>query len=187
MGNRIHAALIAAVMVIAAVPARADVVADWAELQSAFEKAANTGTPLPFDAVKYQSYGKVALAMFEAANAIDRRYVSYLGMAPAPAGASDVAAVDAAARDALAALYPGKFEQIDKAYVMVIDAVPAGPARDAGIAVGKAAAAAALAAGGRDPALVPGAYRPGGAPGKWVPSGVPFPPEAVTMRPWFMK
>lgn len=179
----LKAAIVATAMI--ANVAQADAVADWAELQTAVAKAEQNPNP-PFDADRYHSYSRVMLAMFEAANSVDRRFVSYLGLPAAAPGASDVAAVHAAARTALAAIYPDQKAQIDKAYAMAIAGVAAGPARDAGVAAGEAAARAAVKAGGRDLARQVGVYRPHGAAGQWVPSTIPFAPEDVTMRPWFM-
>ena len=79
-----------------ATAAHADVVADWAELQTAIGKANETPFGV-FDPALNQAYGKVGLAMFEAANAANPRYVSYLKLPRAAAGASDIAAVSAAA------------------------------------------------------------------------------------------
>ncbi len=177
--------VICGALALLSAPARADVVSDWSELQTAIDKGVDNPDD-SFQADTYQAGSKLTLAMFEAANGIDRKYESWLKLAPPPKGASGLAAVDAAARDMLVALYPGQRKKIEKAYTLALMAVPAGPAREAGVSFGRAAAVAALSAGGLDPALPKGSYRPIVSVGKWSASGVPFPPEYVASRPWFM-
>ena len=172
-------------MAFVATAARADVVSDWAEMLTAIEKA-QFDPNAPFDVKTAQTQSKTELAMFEAANSVDRRYRSWLELPAAAKGASQVAAIATAAHDALVNFYPSQQDKADKALSLSLMDVPSGPARDAGIAAGKAAAVAALAAGGVDPALPMGAYRPTAPTGKWSASGVPFPPEMATFRPWFM-
>lgn len=170
---------------LASATANADVVSDWSELQTALDKAADDPNT-PFDPAMFQASSKTALAMFEAANSVDPKYVSWLKLGRAPAGASQVAAVAVAAHDVLLVLYPAQKEKIDRALVFALADVAAGARRDAGVAAGHTAAVAALAAGGIDPALPKGTYRPTAPAGKWSASGVPFPPEIVSFRPWFM-
>ncbi len=128
----------------------------------------------------------MSLAMFEAANAVDRRYRSYLGLPLVAKGASSQAAVATAAHDVMLACYPSQSQSIKDAYVLALAAVPEGPGREAGIAAGKAAAVAAMAAGGIDPALGQAVYRPTAMPGKWAPSSLPYDPREMQVRPWFM-
>lgn len=177
--------LAATAMIGAAVPASADMVSDWAELQTSVHTASEDPQG-SFDPDKIQAFGKVALAMFEAANAAQPRYQSYLKLAPGPAGASADAAIAQAAHDVLVKLYPGQIQTISDNLLVSLSAVPAGKPREDGIELGRRAAAAALAAGGVDPALPLGVYRPAGLPGKWAPSQVPFHPKMVAARPWFM-
>jgi hypothetical protein len=49
---------------------------------------------------------QVALAMFEATNAVERRYTSFLEVRSAPAGTSAAAAAAVAAHAVLAAIFP---------------------------------------------------------------------------------
>lgn len=168
-----------------AAPARADVVSDWAELQTSLHN--KTADPEgAFDAGRVQAYGKVALAIFEAANATDPKYRSYLKLKPAKRGASSEVAISAAARETLLQLYPSEAQTIENAFVLAVADAPRGRAYDDGLATGRMAAAAALAAGGFDPKRRLGIYRPEGMAGKWAPSQVPFPPQAVATRAWFM-
>lgn len=182
---RIYRTAIAVACALIAAPAYADAVSDWAEFQTALDKEARDPSGA-FNADLFQAYSKVNLAMFEAANTVDPRYVSWLKLPAAPSAGSDAAAVAAAAHDTLIKFYPGHTDKIDQAYTLALASIPAGPARENGIKAGRAAAAAALAAGGIDPALPKGTYRPTAPAGRWSPSNVPFPPAMVTFRPWFM-
>jgi hypothetical protein len=176
------AAAIAAIAIAA--PARADQVTDWMSI------AANIGDTGdgPFDPAVEQSGSKLTLAMFEAANAVDRRYESWLKLPAAPAGASGDAAVATAAHDVLVAIFPTKKPGFDDAYLLAMANVTDAAARDVGVAVGHAAATAALAAGGADPAAGhPAPYLPKQIPGAWqanMPSLVTT--DELTLRPWFM-
>ena len=86
----------------------------------------------------------VQLAVFEAVNAIVGDYEPYLGTIVAPPGASPDAAAIAAAHRTLVALHPGSAAALDTLRAQSLAAIPDGPAKEAGIAVGEAAAAAML-------------------------------------------
>ncbi len=170
---------------LVASPALADMVADWNELLASVDKAASPPEYM-FNPATVQAGSKTLLAIYEAANAVDRRYASYVGLPAAARGASMDAAVATAAHDAMLSFYPGEAKTIEDAYVLALANVPAGPGRDAGIATGKAAAVAALAAGGLDPNLPQAIYKPTAIAGKWAPSSLPYDPRDLQVRPWFM-
>ncbi len=96
------------------------------------------------------------VAIHDAVNAIDRRYESYAYDGAAADGASPDAAVAAAARDVLVALFPQlptdigptpdpAVALVEAAYAEALAAIPNSPAKEQGILVGQAAAAAILA------------------------------------------
>lgn len=166
-------------------PASADVVSDWAELQTTADDA-ESDPMAPYDASKMAAYGRMTLAMFEAANAADPRYRSYLGLERAPAGTSVDAAVATAAHSVLVELYPGQKKMLDDALTLAMSAVADGKAKTDAIALGKRAGKAAMAKGGWDNTAKLSYYRPTGPSGRWAPSNVPFPPEMSGGRPWFL-
>lgn len=88
----------------------------------------------------------VSLAMFEAVNAITGDYEPYLGTVSAPDGASPDAAAVAAAYRVLRTYVtaPATVAALDAARAASLAAIPAGQAKDDGIAVGEAAAAAVM-------------------------------------------
>jgi hypothetical protein len=107
-------------------------------------------------------------SIHDAVNGIDRRYQPYTADLSSP-GASLDAAVAAAARDVLVALSPSQRAKVESAYAEALAAVPAGPAKEAGIALGQKSAEANLArraddglAGAAEPV-----YVPTGAPGDY--------------------
>ena len=174
-----------AVVLAVAAPAQADPVTDWIDFAQAIDAVA-AKPDAPFSVDTDLAGTRTALAMFEAADAVDRRYQSWLKLPPAAPGASAAVAVATAAHDVLAAAYPSQRDAIDDRYALAI-AEARGPARDAGIAAGRAAAAAALAAGGLDPTakLIP--YWPTTTPGQWVATTpTVLDPHYAAMRPWFM-
>ena len=168
--------------------ARADVVTDWVEFVdpvSTEGTKARTG----FDPATAQDSSKIALAIFEAANSVDRRYKSWLGVAAAPKGASLDLAVATAARDALITCYPGQKAMIEQRYTLALATTKDKQGRDEGIAAGRAAAAAAMKAGGIDPDApkLPALWAnlPAGQWGATAYSVIE--PSMVTTRPWFLK
>ena len=168
------AAALTSVALSWAIPARADIVIDWADFGKKVDAKAEENTP-----VTEAAQAQMALAMFEAANAIDHRYQSYLGIEPAAPGASEDAAIMAAAHAVLAACYPDSKKMIDENYAVAIEQVPDGPARQAGIAVGEAAAAKAMTHGAIDKGITQQPYRPMTSAGTWVSTQLPV------FDPWF--
>jgi hypothetical protein len=126
--------------------------------------------------------------MHDAVNAIAGRYQPYLEGLEAEPAASKVTAAAAAAHGVLAGSFPDQAPDLDALLETSLSTVPDGDAKDAGIAVGQAAAAAMLAAregdgrGGEYTPMYgegPGEYRPtppdfGEFPAAWVANVKPF-------------
>ena len=121
-----------------------------------------------------RSLAIVHIAMFDAANAATGSpFRSYSGISPV-AAASPEAAVAQATRDALVSQFSHQTPALDAALAADLAAIPDGPEKTQGIAVGSAAAAAIVAL--RDPTLdnswlasptVGVDYIAGGGPGEW--------------------
>ena len=124
----------------AADPPREEPVTHWNAV-AAQAYAPTEGTqPLP----QSRTFAIMHAAIHDALNAIDRRFVPYTpGLAAAP-GASIDAAVATAAREVLVTLVPEQAALVDEAYYHVIIGITEGPAKAAGIAVGRASARATL-------------------------------------------
>ena len=108
-------------------------------------------------------------AVHDALNAIERRFRPYTpGLAAAP-GASAETAVATAARDVLIALLPEQAALVDREYERALRVVQDGPSKAAGVAAGRASAAATLARrqhDGLDSAAQP-LYVPRHGPGEY--------------------
>ena len=175
MGAVAAAALMAA-------PAMADTVADW------WDYAGRIASPLTAAAQtpeQSRALTRASLAMFEAVNAIDRRYQSYLNFpAGDPTASQDAAAATAAYRVLLAA-FPNRKTALDDNYAITMAEIGDERAREAGRLIGEAAAKAAAAAGAIDPAIEQVPYRPRTAPGEWVATELPsIEPYFYAFRPW---
>jgi hypothetical protein len=124
------------------------------------------------------------LAVFEAVNAIDKNFEPYLGTIAAPSGASPDAAAVAAAHTVLGKYFPGDASALDAAYDASLARIPNGTAKQDGIEVGEAAAAALIALRTGDGSAPPEFYSPtSSAPGEWQPTPS-CPPGGGTLLQW---
>jgi hypothetical protein len=177
-----------ALVCVPAAPARADTVCEWMDFAQAIQTAAAPSPTAPRTPDHDRAQTQVALAMFEALNAIDRRYESYLGMTTADPKASQDAAAATAAYEVLLSHYPGQKGSLDDSHAVIINEIRDQQARDTGIAIGKAAAALALKAGGIDPAIEQVPYLPRSQAGVWVPTQLPvFTPFSTAFKPWILE
>jgi hypothetical protein len=169
-------------------PAFADTVCEWMEFGTSVQTAAAPPPTAPRVPDHDRAQTQVALAMFEALNAIDRRYESYLGMAAADPKASQDAAAATAAYQVLLAHYPSQKTVLEENYAITMEAIADSLARDSGAAIGKAAAELALKAGGIDPAVAQSPYLPRAQAGVWVPTQLPiFEPFVTAFKPWILE
>jgi hypothetical protein len=108
------------------------------------------------------------LAVFEAVNAITGDYESYLDPLAAPHGASVEAAAVTAAHHVLSHYIPAATGTLDAARVNSLAAIPDGPSKDDGMAVGQAAAAALIVQRANDGSTPPQFFQPTStAAGEW--------------------
>ena len=180
--------LAAACAALTATPAAADTVCEWMDFAQAIQTAAAPPPTAPRVPDHDRAMTQVALAMFEALNAIDRRYESYLGVAEADRTASLDAAAATAAYEVLISHFPNQKTLLDDSYSIFVNEVADKRARDSGIVIGKAAAAMAIKAGGIDPAVVQTPYLPRTQAGVWVPTQLPvFAPFSTAFKPWILE
>lgn len=173
------AALAFAALLPHAGPAHADAVSDWVALADRGLDGRMAAPPL--QALRERTAPALtALAIFEAVNAIDRRYQSYLNLERAPAPASEEAAAIAAGHGVLAVLYPERRTALDDARALALSHIEAGPEREAGLVIGQRSAQAALARSMFEGAE-PSPYRPAGEPGRFVN------PEPTIIAPWSLR
>lgn len=162
-------------------PAAGDAVVTWNAIAGDAAIAACIA-PVENPLTESRAYAMMHLAIHDALNAIQRRSAPYAYDGPIVRGASPDAAVAAAARDVLVATLgavPPPFPPtcstaasvlVEERYATVLDAIPSGPAKTAGVDVGQAAAAAIVAdraTDGSDTPLIVETYPQGTAPGAW--------------------
>jgi len=181
-GKRRRIVLLIIVVSILSVPvARADVITDWNIKAGEIVVAAGMGTP-----VANRTLAIVHTAVYEAVNAITRRYPDSGLKLKAATGASIEAAVAAANRATLATLAPSQQAAIDEAYRAALAVIADGPAKTEGIAIGEKAAAAILALRAADGADTIETYRPYTTAGVYVPTVIPVVPQWPQRKPWLM-
>jgi hypothetical protein len=167
-------------------PAYADTVTDWWETANRYWLASQ-GAPGPLSPDVVRAPTRATLAMFEALNAIDRRYQSYLGLPPADKAASQDAAAATAGYKVLLKHYPANKAALEESYTLTMARIGGGEAVEAGKAVGERAAEAAMGANGIDASIPQSPYRPRTVPGEWVATGLPsLEPYWAALKPWVL-
>lgn len=130
------------------------------------------------------TFAIVQTAVYDAVNAIDRRFTPYaLDVAAPPAGTSLDAAVAAAAHDTMVWLFPARKDELDMLYATSLAGIPDGESKDNGIAAGRAAAQAMIALRTGDGRFAAVGYTPGSGPGQWRPVA-PAPSNSIGVFPW---
>ena len=164
----VAAGLVGALNLVAAKPAGADVVTEW-----------NQHVITVGGAQIQRTLAMVHIAMFDAINAVDPQFASYLTLPSPPAGASAEAAAASAARGVLVRLFPAQQATLDAFLAASLTSVPDGPGEAAGVAYGDLVAAAIFNARQTDNILVAGpVYVPGAEPGDYQLTS-PGPPQPV--------
>jgi hypothetical protein len=161
--------------------AKADVVTDWNIKAGNIVVAAKPSPGAP-----YRTMAIVQSAVYEAVNAITRRYPPDRVKLDAAPGASVEAAVAAANRGTLSKLAPSQQATIDDASRAALSSIPDGLAKTEGIAVGERAATAILSFCADDGADAPERYRPHTTAGVYVPTVIPVLSHWPHRRPWIM-
>lgn len=175
---RIGSALAAALFATAA---RGDVIMDW----NAKADALAVEKQLP-NAPNTRGQAMLHVAMFEAVNAIDRRYAPYKLNLTGDKAASREAAAAAAAYDVLLALYPDKKTDLDATLAASLAGIADNEAKSKGIELGKQAAAGIIAMRTKDGSNTPEEYRPVTTAGVYVPTTVPIESTSSKIKPFVM-
>jgi hypothetical protein len=176
-----RALLIVVCGLLASPAANADAVCDWSTKAGEIVVAARMGPPPANRAMAIAN-----TAVYEAVNAITRRYPAGSVKLEAAPGASIDAAIAAANRTALSKLLPSQLAAIDAAYQAALEKIGDGGAKTSGIALGEQAAAAILAMRAEDGAAAAEAYRPQTTPGVYVPTVLPVVTHWPQRKAWLM-
>ena len=166
--------------------AAADVITDWNEVYIDTIRDEG-GKPCPIS----RAGAMLHAAMYDAVNSIERTHEPYLTLADAPAGASREAAAAAAGHRVMTHLYPARTSVYDAALEASLAAVPPGPGRDAGVALGLAVADALIEERATDGTQTEPPYEFGSDPGHYRPTWPdftepPYNPGWGSTEPWTM-
>src|SRR5882762_6797022 len=126
------------------------------------------------------------IAMFEAVNAVERRYAPYKLTLSADRTTSKEAAAAAAAHDVLLAVYPDQKSELGAALAASLSGIAETEAKFKGIALGKKAADGVIAFRTNDGSTAQESYRPYTKPGLYVPTAMPLFSTVGAITPWVM-
>ena len=163
------------------IPARGDVIMDW----NAKTDAIGVEKQI-LNAAHSRGLAMVHIAMFEAVNAIDRRYSPYKLNLTADRATSKEAAAAAAAYEVLMTLYPDQKPALDTTLAASLSGIADTDAKAKGIDLGKRAAAGIIALRANDGTNAPESYRPHAANGVYVPTTMPIESTSGGITPWVM-
>lgn len=129
-----------------------------------------------------RSFAILQAAEYDAVVSVTRVGRPYLFRVQVHGPASAAAAADQAAHDVLAALYPGQASVADSQLATELATIPDGPAKDRGVAAGRAVAGKLVAIRSADgSALTPPPFKPGTKPGDYQPTPPSFTPPVFTI------
>jgi hypothetical protein len=161
-------------------------VLDWNKTAQTVVLAASAPAPQ-----QYRSLAITHGAIFDAVNAIDRRYTPYAVDVKAPSGTSQEAAAASAGYYALLSLYPGQKVILDAAWKTSLDKIPEGESREEGIKLGKSVAEKLVALRSDDGADKKIDFKADKAVGVWQPTPPLFLPALLphwsSVRPFVIK
>jgi PAP2 superfamily len=161
--------------------ARGDVIMDWNA------KADAIGIEKQLSNVPNgRGQAMLHIAMFEAVNAIDRRYAPYRLNLTAERTTSKEAAAASAAYEILVALYPDQKADLDTTLAASLSGIAETEAKSNGIELGKTAAAGIIALRANDSSDRAENYRPYTTPGVYVPTALPIESTSAGLTPWVM-
>ena len=162
-------------------PCFADVITDWNDKACTISTSMGPGGP------GHRVMAIVQVAVYDAVSSITGEGKPYLAVVDAPRGASVEAAVAAANRKVLVEMLPGDKAAFEAVYQAALDKIPAGAARDDGVAVGEKAATMLLARAANDGSNEPEAYVPHTTPGRYVPTVIPAVPTWMNRKTWVLE
>jgi hypothetical protein len=172
---------ISGALALSATAARADVIMDWNAKADALAVEKQL-----LNAPNARGQAMLHIAMFEALNAIDRRYAPYKLNLTADRATSREAAAAAAAYEVLLALHPDKKADLDAALAGSLAGITENEAKSKGIELGKQAAAGIIALRTNDGSNTPEDYRPATTAGVYVPTTIPIESTSSKIKPFAM-
>ena len=168
-------------LALSATAARADIIMDWNAKADALAIEKQL-----LNAANSRGQAMLHIAMFEAVNAIDRRYAPYKLKLTADKNVSREAAAAAAAYDVLLTLHPDKKADLDATLAASLAGIAENEAKAKGVELGKQAAAGIIALRANDGSNTPEDYRPATAAGVYIPTTIPIESTASKITPFVM-
>lgn len=172
---------ISGALALSATVARGDVIMDWNAKADAIAIEKQL-----LNAANSRGQAMLHIAMFEAVNAIDRRYAPYKLKLTADKNVSREAAAAAAAYDVLLALHPDKKADLDATLAASLAGIAENEAKAKGVELGKQAAAGVIALRANDGSNTPEDYRPATTAGVYIPTTIPIESTASKTKPFVM-
>ena len=172
---------ISGALALSATAARGDVIMDWNAKADAIAVEKQL-----LNASNARGQAMLHIAMFEAVNAIDRRYAPYKLNLTADRATSREAAAAAAAYEVLLALHPDKKADLDATLAGSLAGITENEAKSKGIELGKQAAAGIIALRTNDGSNTPEDYRPATTAGVYVPTTIPIESTSSKIKPFAM-
>lgn len=179
--NTWRAAAIVLVWTAFTMTSQADVVMDWNAQSDAIAATRKLQSP-----VNSRANALLHVAMFEAVNAIERRYQPYRLNLVADRRTSPEAAAAVAGYTVLLALYPEDKSSLDQTLAQMLGAVPDGNAKERGVILGRKAATDLLALRVDDGSDRVETWRPLTQPGIYVPTAAVANSTVGQYTPWVM-
>lgn len=162
-------------------PVRSDAIVGWNA--SADLIAAEKGTGAPEHG---RGLALLHLAMFEAVNAIERRYTPYKLQLSAERDTSKEAAAASAGYHVLLQIHPDQKSRLDTDLAKLLAGISDGDAKAKGIELGRQAAKELAAARANDGSSAPESYRYATQPGVYVPTAIVAFSTVGGWTPWVM-
>ena len=172
---------ISGALALSTTAARGDVIMDWNAKADAIAVEKQL-----LNASNARGQAMLHIAMFEALNAIDRRYAPYKLNLTADRATSREAAAAAAAYEVLLALHPDKKADLDATLAGSLAGITENEAKSKGIELGKQAAAGIIALRANDGSNTPEDYRPATTAGVYVPTTIPIESTSSKIKPFAM-
>ena len=162
--------------------AHADTITDWTARAESLAAEQKLRPP-----EQARALAMLHVAMFEAVNAIDRRYAPFGARLMTDRNTSREAAAASAAHSVLLSLYADRQADLDALLSEQLRPIAEGPAKDRGIVLGRKAGADLLASRADDGYEVRESWRPVTKPGVYIPSAIAVGTTVGGFKPWVME
>lgn len=177
--------LVQGLVMTAGMAAASDVVLDWNSTLLSSVSATAMNPPMASRAM-----AMMHTAVYDAVNSVNPTHRGYYRVYENPSGTSADAAAAKAAHDVMWHIFPSRRTQIEAALADSLSAIPDGPGKAAGLALGEQSAAGILSLRSNDNSTLVVSYPSGNQVGHWRPTppanANPLLPNWKYLRPFAM-